>query len=272
VLCVAVIIVGLLVRNDAFATNQEAAVVIDSDVPGTKVYLRGQLLGVVPVQLSHVRLAELSLKCLPPEASSTGVEFDGWGEGVFFGDEDQDETKLMFQVPDAQSESYLNIQTPWGRRTKVGGGSSGRDPNQKLSPLKANMFPVGRDGLRLQLSMPGTVPLYAKSVNIDVSLTNVNPSEVTGYRPEIMLLWGTFDTPWRCRSNQTFPLPPAWSKIAAGQTLKTSIEVTPPSVAEDYSFFAVFNLFAKEQGNNLKMGSVYSESHLLRVRCPEGSF
>ena len=90
-------------------------VVIDADVLGTEVYLRGEMLGTVPVRLAKARLGDL---CSKPKAK---LDHDGWAEGLFYGIEDQEEAKIMFKAPDALADHYLSIETPWGRRTKIGG-------------------------------------------------------------------------------------------------------------------------------------------------------
>ena len=66
---------------------------VDADVPGTEVYLNQQKLGVVPLRFSPAQLNALGLPQQPPGRGP--VDFDGWGEGVFFGTEDEQETKLM---------------------------------------------------------------------------------------------------------------------------------------------------------------------------------
>jgi hypothetical protein len=38
---------------------------------------------------------------------------------------DEHETRLMLQVPDDQADRYQGIETPWGRRTKMGGWETG---------------------------------------------------------------------------------------------------------------------------------------------------
>jgi hypothetical protein len=105
-----------------------------------------------------------------------------------------------------------------------------------------------------------------KPLKVIVSVTNNGIAPYRGFRPEIELLWKTFDVQWHQRSHKTFKLPADWANIAPGQTLQTTVEIALPATAGDYSVFAVFNLFQNEKDDYLVgHGSVYSDSKLLRL-------
>ena len=79
---------------------------IDSDVKGTQVFLRGHLIGTVPLSLSQADFTKLGLP-----VGSPSLQSDGWGESLFAGVEDQQEEKLMLKTPDAVATQYLAIET-----------------------------------------------------------------------------------------------------------------------------------------------------------------
>jgi hypothetical protein len=197
---------------DSWEASARAGI-IDADVPGTEVFIRGQSLGTVPVRLTKACLNEL---CSNPAAE---MGHDGWGEGLFYGIPSQEETKIMLKAPDAVADRYLSIETPWGRRSKIGMAEG----HGKLG-LRVNLFTaVNKEGLRLAISVPDKTCSRAAPVKIELSCTNKGPAEIAGYRPEIEVLWGAFDTPWGRRGLKTVSLPKEWSKIAPGQNLTTSV-------------------------------------------------
>jgi hypothetical protein len=105
-----------------------------------------------------------------------------------------------------------------------------------------------------------------KLLKLKVSATNSASVPFSGFRPEVEVLWGTFDVQWQHRSHKTFKLPAEWANIAPGQTLQTTVEIPLPGPRGDYSVFATLNLFQNEKDDYLvRPGSVYSDSKLLHV-------
>jgi hypothetical protein len=240
-------------------------VVIDCAVPGTEIWIENQKLGVVPLRLSTRQLSALGMS--PPPQVNSGPFFtwpndDGYGEGLFDGTEDERETKIMFCVPASAAPRFLEIETAWGRRTKLGGGQGlAREWRMDLRPV------VNSSGMQVSLAPLPVVGRGAKSIGIQATVTNSGTSTASGMRPEIEVFWGTFHTPWRRRSTQVMDLPQQWSSFAPGVSRTTTIQIPVPNVSEDYSVFANFYLFVDSQGSTLAGdGGVYSNSRLLRVR------
>ena len=229
---------------------------IDSDVKGTQVFLRGHLIGTVPLSLSQADFTKLGLP-----VGSPSLQSDGWGESLFAGVEDQQEEKLMLKAPDAVATQYLAIETPWGRRTKINGGEI--LPNGFV----CHMMPADRWGATVTITAPVTVPLGSATANIHVVLANISDVRMSGSQPSLELHWGGFDTPWRNRSYKKFPLADVWSSLEPGETREADLTISVPTIAGDYSAFATFDLQADNESTHLiRRGTVYSNSVMLRVR------
>jgi hypothetical protein len=166
----------------------------------------------------------------------------------------------MFRVPDAVAGNHLGIETPWGRRTKPAPFQLG--PDGLIAKVR-----VPKDGLVVTVNPPPKVARTAQTSPVRVTVKNTGQSTVSGYRPQIGLQWGTFRTPWQRRTGKEVDLPAEWGSFSPGQTRTFSVDIPVPSVAEDYSVFAIFNLFESADGDTLAGGgSHYSDSRLLRVR------
>jgi hypothetical protein len=57
--------------------SEPVVAVIDAKVPGTRVYLRGQLLGEVPLELTAGRLRALGI-----DPADGPLDEDGWAEAL----------------------------------------------------------------------------------------------------------------------------------------------------------------------------------------------
>lgn len=260
-LLVAVLVLSLplswfTVRMERRRRQQNVVATIDSSVPGTEVYYRASLLGETPLEVTRTMCKEHGFK-IPDDL----LIFDGWGEGICFGTEDEDESKIMFLVPQRERDRYLTIDTPWGERTKQRSVAYHNE-----SELKTDFLPlVDDDGIRLELK-PIETARPSTELTMSLTLSGTGEQEVTGCRPELMALWGSFDTPWRHRSCSRMSLDERFSSIAPGDTLDVTMPIKAPDVASDYSVFVVFYLFKDETGHRLKISAVNSESRHLRVR------
>jgi len=243
-------------------TGSPSAWKIDADVPGTEVYLGGQRLGVVPLRITKKQLADNGAT-LPQDASKSAIGPDGWGEGIYAGDEGDNEAKLMFRVPDEQAVKYLPVETPWGRRTRVM-----PTPDAAEGALRFKMAPaVDETGLKLGLSLPSSRVNVAEAyVTLEVSLEYTSDKYNKGERPELLVLLGTLRTPWNRRTKAVFKLDRDWSTWEPKRARKTTVSIRTPSVCEDYSVFAVFRLYEGETGEALSIKPVHSNSVLIRVR------
>jgi hypothetical protein len=230
---------------------------IDAQIPGTEVYFRGKLLGKTPLVLSKADCAAVGL----PVTAGRIFDLDGWGEGVAFHDpKTNSDPRLMFKVPASDASSFLTYDTPWGSRTKMGGGWD--LPNG----IRSKFMSRGQNGIGVlvNINFNAKPDPSDKFLKISVSATNSGAVAYSGFRPEIEVLWGTFDVQWQRRSHQRFPLPDEWASIVPGQTLRTTVEIPVPAAAGDYSVFATLNVFQNKSDDYLAgHGSVYSDSKLL---------
>ena len=232
---------------------------IDSTVPGSEVYYRGTLLGTTPLRVTRTICNQHGF-AIPSES----LIVDGWGEGIAFGTEDEYEAKIMFLVPEPQRNKYLSIETPWGIRTK----RSGSYGNYNGPPVELKtdfMTLVDADGIRLGLhAIPTVKP--SEQISLRLTLSGTGTKDISGFRPELMAFWGSYDTPWRNRACEEMSLEETFSKISPGDSFELTMPIRAPNVASDYSLFVVFHLFEEESGDKLEIGAVYSESRQLRVR------
>ncbi|MEZ6138678.1 MAG: hypothetical protein R3C53_27655 [Pirellulaceae bacterium] len=189
---------------------------------------------------------------------------DGWGEGLAFGTEDEDESRIMFLVPEPQRDKYLTIDTPWGIRTKRS-GSYGNYNGPPVALKTDFMTLVDTDGIRLELHPISTVK-PSKEIELQLTISGTGNRDIIGYRPELKALWGSYDTPWRNRSSSEMALDEKLCTISPKDEFDILMPIRTPEVAGDYSLFVVFHLFKEESGDNLEIGAVYSESRQLRVR------
>ena len=234
----------------------EGAFMIDMAVPGTQVFYRAMLLGEVPYEMTEERLAELGF--------SGQLDMDGWAEGLFFGKEGEYEQRIMYRVPDSEAEKYVEIETPWGRRTKLQGGSG-----EYGISMKANPRPVSNSaGLALEIEAQSRVKLQQPGISVKLVLRNVGDQEIVGFAPSLVLMWGTHDTPWRLRNSMEVRLDSKWESVSPGEVLEEVVVMPTPNVAEDYSLFGLFNLFETDRADSelVSPGSVYSNSEYVAVR------
>jgi hypothetical protein len=125
-------------RHWQTATLANAYRLIDCDVPGTEVYFREKRLGTVPLILSQRDCVTLGL----PVSLGTTIDVDGWGEGVAFHDPATNtNNRLMYRVPSSAAPAYLSFETPWGSRTKMGGG------RELPNGFRARFLSRGQDGI-----------------------------------------------------------------------------------------------------------------------------
>lgn len=234
---------------------------VEIDVPGAEVFVGPQRLGATPLRLTRRQFEAMGL-AWPADPGKSPVGADGWGEGLFVGEEGEQETRLMIRVPDEVSDKYLAIETPWGRRNRIASAEAVNGGMRcRVAPL------VDETGLKVVLAAPkarvGSTDAY---VTLDFSAENTGEKYIKGSRPEALLLVGTFRTPWNRRTRAVFRLDREWGTWEPKKSLKTTISLRTPSVAEDYSVFAVLRLYEGETGEALAIKPVHSNSALVRVR------
>lgn len=175
--------------------------------------------------------------------------------------------KLMLQVPEAHAGRFLSIETPWGRRTKMGPWQGGGVFRGETSPMLAFFQKAETvNGLRVRVGLPERVERGTKAVAITVTCENAGPTAMAGRRPGCWLLWGGFDTPWRRVCRKDVPLPKEWERVEPGQTVRATLDLDAPAVAGDYSVFVVFSYSEPSEGAKRAPAGSYSNSALLRVR------
>jgi hypothetical protein len=234
---------------------------VEFDVAGAEVFVGPQRLGAAPLRLTRRQFETMGL-AWPSDPGKSPIGADGWGEGLFAGEEGEQETRLMVRVPDEEAGNYLSIETPWGRRNKILSADSAAGGTKcRLAPA------VDETGLKVTLVAPkprvGATDAY---VTLELSVEYTADRYVKGFRPEVLVLVGTFRTPWNRRTRAAFKLDRDWGTWEPKKSVKTTISLRTPSVAEDYSVFAVLRLYEAETGEALAIKPVHSNSVLVRVR------
>lgn len=226
----------------------EGGVVIDADVPGTRVFYGQQDLGAVPVRLTGADLVALGLPGTDSKRVILGS--DGWGEGLFWGIEDEVEHKIHFMGPNP--ELYFVAQTPWGSRSRTSGGSMDRNW------FKVKLDTRASEILSVRLKLLGRAD---DGLSVGVTATNTSRQAFSGYRPELLFQWGTMHTPWRHRSRHETPLPDEWSRLDPNEERSTVINLPLRRSSEGFSLFCVMHLFENPEGNTLAgKGAIYGDS------------
>ena len=226
---IGIAILCLLAFSGCGRGNSGVVATIDSTIPGSEVYYRATLLGTTPLRVTRDMCNEHGF-----EIPTDRLIVDGWGEGIAFGAEDEDETKIMFLVPEPQRDKYLSIETPWGMRTK----RSGSYGNYNGPPVELKtdfMTLVDADGIRLELHAVSTA---RPSTDIELRLTlyGTGTKVISGFRPELMAFWGNYDTPWRNRSCGKMVLEEKFCRISPGDSFETTMTIRTPDVASDSQF------------------------------------
>jgi hypothetical protein len=263
VILVALIIVGWKTpgwyRQWQAARLANAYRVIDAEIPGTEVYIHDKLLGKTPLILSKADCAAVGL----PTSPATRVGFDGWAEGLPFEDPTTNSyPRLMYKVPSSHASLFMTCETPWGLRTKLNGAMG-------LSNGSSTYFmPRGANGVIVSINFNSQPDPSQKVLKLNMSVINQGNSAYSSSQPSLQMLWGTFDVQWDHRSGKKFPLPADWKSLAPGQTLQTTVEIPLPDAPGDYSVFAILNFFQNEGNGPVGLGSVYSDSKLLRMPQP----
>jgi hypothetical protein len=228
----------------------EGGVVIDSDVPGTKVYFGESELGVVPVRMSAKELGKLGLP--RSDADRVILGSDGWGESLFLGIEDEWEHKIHLVAPDPGL--YLTAQTPWGGRTRIAGGETSADQNY----FRAKLNRRTSEEVKVSLELLGRT---ASGLSVRVDALNRAIEPFTGHRPELLFQWGTMTTPWRTRSSHRIELPEAWNSLEPNETHFLVIDLPFADSRDGTSLFCVMSLFEDPEGDDLAgKGGIYGDS------------
>jgi len=129
----------------------------------------------------------------------------------------------------------------------------------------AYFMPRGGNGVIVSINFNSEPHPGEKVLKVNVSASNQGNFAYNSSRPDLQMLWGTFDVQWDHRSGQRFPLPADWTNLAPGQTRQTTVEIPLPAATGDYSVFAILNFYQNEKNDQGGLGSVYSDSKLLRV-------
>jgi hypothetical protein len=236
-------------RAENWPEAPSGGVLIDADVPGTKVFHGSKLLGTVPVRLGPEDLVALGLP--RTDASRVVLKNDGWGEGIFLGVEDESEHKIHFLA--ANPEEFLVAQTPWGRRTRTTGGR----------------FSIKKRSCRVDLKRRASVPLHISirplartpgTATFRISVSNISDRSIAVLRPALLFQWGTMDTPWRKRSRHKFPLPASWGAFEPGQSRSTVATIPLGDAEGGVSLFGTLQLYQDQENAVLAHGSSYSDS------------
>ncbi len=251
---------GIAINRLAYELNplNKPFFTIDAEVPGTEVYFRDKLLGVVPLQLSKKDCLGLGLI----ESSNAILDDDGWGEGIPFSDlASNTYRRVMLKVPPRVESGYFVYETRWGLRTKNG------QCYLETNSIRSTMMSKSKwpKGFSLQIDLPATATITDQFLNVTASLTNSSTNVIAGLRPQLEMHWGTFDVQWQGRKCKKFPLPGEWGTIKPGQSLDYSTQIPVPKTPGDYSVFATFFQF-KDETTDYGAFSSYTDSKLLRVR------
>lgn len=233
---------------------------IDAEVANTQVFHRDQLLGTTPLLVTEKMCERHGFLILQDY-----IEIDGWGEWIEFAAADGGGSKkLSFLVPESVRDRYLTVETPWGIRTKQSGSRSnynGLPVNLTTEPMPL----VDADGIRLELHDLGEYKTGEK-IELRLTLAGTGGKAVVGFCPELMALWGDHNAVSCDRSCAKMELGERFRTITPGDTHEITMPIKAPANSGEYSLFVVYSLFMDETGDSLAIGSVYSESQLLRTR------
>jgi len=208
----------------------------------------------MPVRLSEHDLVALGLS---PTVDAGTFSWDDSCDGLAIGGEDAFGPRLMIAVPETIANSFLTVETPWGRRVKF--DIKKHDASQKiLDPVS-----VAKEGAQITLTLPTKVTRGQGTVPVDVGILNTSSTALDGLGAELYIGTGTFFSD--DVAGKTFGLTPDHMHIEPGNTYKTTIQLRIPNVPGNYVVNAHLYLFTASDRQTLSR-NLRSCAVLLRVQ------
>ena len=236
--------------------------VIECTVPGTEVYYRDQLLGVVPVDLRD-HADTLVTMGVTKEQIEAGPMPGGYGEGFYFDQTYGLVPPITFRAPEPILDQYLVLETPWGKRSKLGSPwvLDIKNMETQLEALHNG------DGASLTLSLAEPFVGVEESLFVEGRLTNTSFRAIVGATPNVQFLLRGFEgeevqasSPKHDFGSEAFHLEP-------GGEFAFKLEIPAPDWPGHYSLLAMFHIHTGVGEDYLVgEGAIYSNSVLVEVR------
>lgn len=235
--------VGYLVVNPAVFDPDDhpspVVATIDADVPGTKIFCQGQLLGETPYALTWEKLEELGFLDEEELDPADPLRFDGWGESLFLGP--TEEFKISLQAPEGAADRYLTVETPAGRRTRIESMTGPQRDGQPPTVVAHFKKAITPEGFRFRINLPDRVDPAAQTFTVELTGENMGHADIVGTHPEFAITCGDVDATWNQRVEQPAqPLPATWQRIRPGQTVTAKCVLNTPDLMGHYTISATF--------------------------------
>ncbi len=245
-------------------------ITLDSDPPGSEVFLGGASLGRTPCVLSEARLHALGLKW--PEyihngnSLSMSWELDTAGILVRQGESGNFLAEIVLQTEDCQHGPELLItETPWGVMAIASELDRGGVDDDHLSYHIESMPAENANGLVLKMAMPADDIKPAGMCAVTLAGREVTPSTALScFRPGVEIYCSRFDEPAKEHTVLKTALPDTWRFFKPGEENTAIVAFPVPAEAGDYCVFTVVTLHMDPEGEKIYQ-ALYSNGKLLRV-------
>lgn len=252
-------------KKPGFPTSR--TVTIESEAPGSEIYLDGKSLGTTPCVLSESRLKEEGL-AWPENDDNLKTFWHSWWLdpfGIILQPKRDVPSwrKLFFKPPADVAAKYLTAETPWGTMVVAGPLSTGGPGNNWTFHLNY-MATQTTDGFSLEAMMPDSTAKPGGPCHVTLLCRNNTGKLLTTFRPQAEIYCSKFDEPamWRMAAMGTPP--DSWGTFDPGATNTATFDFDAPTPG-DYCVFA-FAYFYKEPDGQAIYDAIYSNGLLLRVR------
>lgn len=259
---------ALLLLAGCRGRESSRTITLDSEPPGSEIFLDGTSLGRTPCVISEVRLVQLGLKW--PEyihngnSLSMNWELDTAGILVHLGKDGNASRKLFIKPGGNMASEFLTTETPWGEMAFVSELGRGGADDDHLSYHLGCMLAQNVNGLVLKISMPAGGVKPGAICTVTLAGREAAPAALACFRPMVEVYCSRFDEPAKAHTILKTALPDTWRFFKPVEENTATVSFPAPDAPGDYCVFAIVILHMEPSGEKIYQG-LYSNGKLLHV-------
>ena len=272
-ICAGLLVFGGALCGVAGCEKKEAApaerfITLETDPPGSEVFLDGTSLGATPCTLSAARLQELGLPW--PASMRTGNALTmNWeqdaGGIIIRQDPGKEAWRKLFFKPAGKSEQLVDpAETPWGAMGMVRELDAGGADDNHLKYRVICLPSLGANGLALTLKLPPGNAHMGADITATLACLDRIGTPLACFRPEVKMYCSRYEEPAARAVVAHGPLPDTWRFFKPGETNAAAVKFKAPAEEGEYFVFTVVTLYQGATGGEI-YDELYSDGKLLRV-------